>query len=75
MIFLDIIREDMVYWQDMFNRAANKNNEDLSKTQSVLEEEKLKELDKEDKEVFKNLYLKFSKQDFKIKVNENVLNV
>ena len=44
-------REDMVYWQDMFNRAANKSNEDLIEDAKCIGNmEKIgKELDEEDK--------------------------
>ncbi len=70
-------REDMVYWQDMFNRAANKSNEDLIEDAKCIGNmEKIeKELDEEDKKGLQKIYTyKFSKQDFKVKENENVLN-
>ena len=67
----------MVYWQDMFNRAANKSNEDLIEDAKCIGNmEKIeKELDEEDKKGLQKIYTyKFSKQDFKVKENENVLN-
>jgi|ETNmetMinimDraft_20_1059909.scaffolds.fasta_scaffold04374_3 uncharacterized protein len=70
-------REDMVYWQDMFSRAANKNDEDLIEDAKCIGNmEKIKkELDENDKTGLEKIYTyKFSKQDFKVKENENVLN-
>jgi uncharacterized protein len=69
-------REDDIFWQDIFNRAANKNDEDLIEDAKCIGNmEKIKsESDKNDKKGFNKIYTyKFEKQDYKVKENKNVL--
>ncbi len=69
-------REDMVYWQDLFNRAANKSDEDLIDDAKCIGNMHLinEEIDKKDKRGVNKIYTyQFPNQDFKIKENESVL--
>ena len=69
-------REDDIFWQDVFRRAAEKNDEDLIEDAKCIGNmEKIKsESDKNDKKGFNKIYTyKFEKQDYKIKENKNVL--
>jgi uncharacterized protein len=69
-------REDDIFWQDIFNRAANKNDEDLIEDAKCIGNmEKIKsEPDENDSKDLNKIYTyKFEKQDYKVKENKNVL--
>ena len=70
-------REEMVYWQGIFNRAANKNDEDLIEDARCIGfMERIKEeLSENSKgQEIKIFTYKFLKQDFKVKENDSVIN-
>ena len=67
----------MLYWQSIFNRAANKNHEDLIEDVKCIGfMEKINgELDKDENEkTTKIVTYKFVDQDFKIKEKDSVLD-
>ena len=70
-------REEMVYWQGIFNRAANKNDEDLIEDARCIGfmEKINEELGKDGRgKTIKIFTYKFLKQDFKVKEKDNVIN-
>ena len=70
-------REEMIYWQNIFNRAANKNDEDLIEdAQCIGFMEKINEESGKDGrgKTIKIFTYKFLKQDFKVKEKDNVMN-
>jgi len=71
-------REEALYWQGIFNRAANKNDEDLiddAKCIGFMEKISEENLGKTPKGLSKKVFkYKFSKQDFKIKIKDNLIN-
>ena len=70
-------REEMVYWQSIFNRAANKNDEDLIEDAECIGfmEKINEELGKDGRgKTIKIFTYKFLKQDFKVKENDRVIN-
>jgi len=71
-------REEMIYWQSIFNRAANKNDEDLiddAKCIGFMEkiDEETQGTNTKGKEI-KTFTYKFSKQDFKVKEKDSVID-
>ncbi len=70
-------REEMIYWQSIFNRAANKNDEDLiDDAECIGFMEKINEgLGKDGKgKTIKIFTYKFLKQDFKVQEKDRVIN-
>ena len=69
-------REDMIYWQDLFNRASNKMDEELVEDAKCIGNMSLlsSEVDKSDKRGINKIYTySFPKQEFKVKENDSVL--
>ena len=69
-------REDMVYWQDLFNRASNKTDEELVEDAKCIGNMSLlsSEVDKSDKRGINKIFTySFPKQEFKVKENDSVL--
>ena len=71
-------REEMLYWQNIFNRAANKNDEDLiedAKCIGFMEKinEEITGTDKKGNSV-KTFTYEFSKQDFKVKEKDKLID-
>jgi len=69
-------REDDIFWQDIFRRAAEKNDEDLIEDAKCIGNmEKIKSVsDENDRRGSNKIYTyKFEKQDYKVKENKNVL--
>ena len=70
-------REEMIYWQSIFNRAARKSDEDLiDDSECIGFMEKVNEgFSKDGKgKTIKVFNYKFSKQDFKVQEKDSVIN-
>ena len=70
-------REEMIYWQSIFNRAARKSDEDLIDDSECIGfmEKVNEEFGKDGKgKTIKVFNYKFSKQDFKVQEKDSVIN-